>query len=98
MFNAKVSICYGNFSCRQNHRTTVGEQNKTKKIDVPMLPEVANRVMRLTQDPNAITTDLAKLVQSDQVLAGHVMRIANSALYSPILNWSRCSRLFLAWG
>ncbi|HMY39560.1 MAG TPA: HDOD domain-containing protein [Marinagarivorans sp.] len=56
---------------------------KQKKIDVPMLPEVANRVMRLTQDPNAITTDLAKLVQSDQVLAGHVMRIANSALYSP---------------
>lgn len=54
-----------------------------KKIDVPMLPEVANRVMRLTQDKNAITTDLAKLVQSDQVLAGHVMRIANSALYSP---------------
>ncbi|RYZ92401.1 MAG: HDOD domain-containing protein [Moraxellaceae bacterium] len=56
---------------------------KQRKIDVPMLPEVANRVMRLTQDQNAITTDLAKLVQSDQVLAGHVMRIANSALYSP---------------
>ncbi|MEY4589284.1 MAG: hypothetical protein RL497_1360 [Pseudomonadota bacterium] len=56
---------------------------KQKKMDVPMLPEVANRVMRLTQDHNAVTTDLAKLVQSDQVLAGHVMRIANSALYSP---------------
>lgn len=56
---------------------------KQKEIDVPMLPEVANKVMRLTQDKNSVTTDLAKLIQSDQVLAGHVMRIANSALYSP---------------
>jgi HD-like signal output (HDOD) protein len=56
---------------------------KQKEIEVPMLPEVANKVMRLTQDQNAVTTDLAKLIQSDQVLAGHVMRIANSALYSP---------------
>lgn len=61
----------------------LAQKLKQKKIDVPMLPEVANRVMRLTQDQNAVTTDLAKLVQSDQVLAGHVMRIANSALYSP---------------
>jgi HD-like signal output (HDOD) protein len=61
----------------------LAQKIKQKKIDVPMLPEVANRVMRLTQDQNAVTTDLAKLVQSDQVLAGHVMRIANSALYSP---------------
>ena len=56
---------------------------KLKEIEVPMLPEVANKVMRLTQDKNSITTDLAKLIQSDQVVAGHVMRIANSALYSP---------------
>ncbi|HEY7774469.1 MAG TPA: HDOD domain-containing protein [Marinagarivorans sp.] len=52
-------------------------------IEVPMLPEVANKVMRLTNDPDSDANDLAKLIQSDQTLAGHVMRIANSALYSP---------------
>ena len=52
-------------------------------IEVPMLPEVANKVMRLTNDPESDANDLAKLIQSDQTLAGHVMRIANSALYSP---------------
>ncbi len=52
-------------------------------IDVPMLPEVANRVVQLTRDPDSEASDLAKLIQSDQALAGHVMRIANSALYSP---------------
>lgn len=50
---------------------------------MPMLPKVANKVVQLTQDPESDAGDLAKLIQSDQPLAAHVMRIANSALYSP---------------
>ncbi len=53
------------------------------KIEVPMLPEVASKVIRLTQDADSDAEDLARLIQSDQPLAGHVMRIANSAMYSP---------------
>ncbi|VUD52662.1 hypothetical protein TDB9533_01675 [Thalassocella blandensis] len=53
------------------------------KLEVPMLPEVAGKVVRLTQDPDSDASDLAKLIQSDQTLAGHVMRVANSAAYSP---------------
>lgn len=52
-------------------------------IDVPMLPEVASKVVRISNDPKSDASLLAKLIQSDQPLAGHVMRIANSALYSP---------------
>lgn len=52
-------------------------------IEVPMLPEVANKVIQLTQDADSDAEDLARLIQSDQPLAAHVMRIANSALYSP---------------
>lgn len=52
-------------------------------VEVPMLPEVANRVVQITRDPESEASELAKLIQSDQALAGHVMRIANSALYSP---------------
>lgn len=52
-------------------------------IEVPMLPEVASKVIRLTQDSDSDAEDLARLIQSDQPLAGHVMRIANSAIYSP---------------
>ena len=58
------------------------------QIEVPMLPEVANKVMRLTQDPDSESGDLARLISSDQTLAGHVMRIANSALR--FLNYSIC--------
>lgn len=52
-------------------------------IEVPLLPEVASKVVRLAQSSDSNAEDLAKLIQSDQPLAGHVMRIANSALYSP---------------
>lgn len=56
---------------------------KKGEIEVPMLPEVASKVVRLTQDPESDALDLARLIQSDQTLAGHVMRVANSAAYSP---------------
>ncbi|WP_086934736.1 HDOD domain-containing protein [Agarilytica rhodophyticola] len=59
------------------------ERIEKKQLQVPMLPEVAGKVVRLTQDPESESADLAKLIQSDQILAAKVMRIANSAAYSP---------------
>ncbi|SMF60227.1 HD-like signal output (HDOD) domain, no enzymatic activity [Alteromonadaceae bacterium Bs31] len=59
------------------------EQIDNNHIDVPMLPEVAGKVVRLTQDSDSDAAQLSQLIQSDQTLAGHVMRVANSALYSP---------------
>lgn len=59
------------------------ERIAANNLDVPMLPEVAGKVVRLTQDPDSEASSLAKLIQSDQTLAGNVMRIANSAAYSP---------------
>lgn len=54
-----------------------------KTLVVPLLPEVANRVMTLALDPDSGINELAKLIQTDPSLAGHVMRVANSAAYSP---------------
>jgi HD-like signal output (HDOD) protein len=56
---------------------------KEKWVEVPLLPEVANRVLTLSNDPDSDAAQLARLIQSDQALAGHVMRIANSAAYTP---------------
>lgn len=52
-------------------------------LSVPMLPQVAHRVIKLTQDKDSEASDLAKLIESDQTLAGKVMQVANSAAYSP---------------
>ena len=54
-----------------------------QQIEVPMLPKTANRAVQLTQDPDSDATKLATLIQGDQSLAAHVMRVANSAAYSP---------------
>lgn len=62
---------------------TVISDLKHGDIEVPMLPEVASKVVRLTQNPESDALELAKLIQGDQTLAGHVMRVANSAAYSP---------------
>ena len=51
-----------------------------------MLPEVANKALRLTQDPDSTAAAMANLIQSDQSLAAHVMRIANSVAYTPLAN------------
>lgn len=55
-------------------------------VEVPMLPEIANRALMLTQDPEASAAQMAELIQRDQSLAGHVMRIANSVAYTPLAN------------
>jgi len=55
-------------------------------IEVPMLPEVANKALLLAQNPDSDATEMAKLIQGDQSLAAHVMRIANSVAYTPLAN------------
>lgn len=66
---------------------TLAAQLQTKinncQLEVPLLPEVASKVVTLSQDADSDAAALAQLIQSDQALAGHVMHIANSAAYSP---------------
>ena len=61
----------------------LNEQLRNKNFDMPMLPDVASRVLALSNDPDSDAAQLAKLIQGDQALSGHVMRIANSAAYTP---------------
>ncbi len=59
------------------------EQNiQSGELELPVLPAVATRVMELTRDPDSSAADLAALVQSDQTLAGYIMRVSNSAAYA----------------
>lgn len=56
---------------------------KQNDLDIPLLPDVANRVVQITQDEDSTAQTLASLIQSDQALAAHIIRVANSATYSP---------------
>lgn len=52
------------------------------KLELPVIPKVASKVFSLTNDPNADMNDLSRLIHSDQAIASHVLRIANSASYT----------------
>ncbi|WP_339669514.1 HDOD domain-containing protein [Dasania marina] len=54
-----------------------------QSLSLPMLPQVTINVLNLVNDVDSDAAALSRLIQSDQALAGHVMRIANSAAYSP---------------
>jgi HD-like signal output (HDOD) protein len=59
------------------------ERIEKDRIDLPVLPQVAGRVMALAGDPSADAARLSALIHQDQALAAHVLRIANSPAYMP---------------
>ncbi len=50
-------------------------------IELPLLPQVASRILSMVYDPDAEAAKLAALIHQDQALAAHVIRIANSPAY-----------------
>ena len=51
------------------------------RLQLPMLPRVVTDVLRLTGDSGADVRELALLIESDQSLAGHVLRTAQAAAF-----------------
>lgn len=50
--------------------------------DLPAVPAVVARILRLVDDPNSLTADIYKAIMADQALAARVIKMANSAFYS----------------
>ena len=67
---------------REALRSFIADQLGRGNLDLPLLPVVANRVLLLSSDPNADASKLSSLIQQDQVLAGQILRIANSPAYA----------------
>jgi len=53
-----------------------------KKFELPMLPHVALKVIRLTSDTNANMQDLAKVILTDQTIVTKIIQISNSPVYA----------------
>ena len=64
-------------------RKYILDQLEQDKLDLPLLPQVANQVLLVSGDPNADASKLSSLIQQDQALAGQILRIANSPAYLP---------------
>ncbi len=58
------------------------EQKRIEQIEnLPTLPEVANRLLRIINDPTTTAVDVANLISRDLSLTSKVLRLANSAFY-----------------
>lgn len=64
--------------------TTLEQRIQDGNLTLPVLPQVSSQVMQLVNDPESDAAALTQIIQSDQSMAGHVMRISNSAAYSPV--------------
>lgn len=51
-------------------------------LELPLLPEVAQKVIAMTSDENCNAAQLSSIIHKDQALAGNVLRITNSASYA----------------
>ncbi len=63
-------------------RTRLLETFQNPNYQPPTLPAVAVELMRLAQDPNTDFAKVAKLLEKDGVLAGQILKIAQSPMYA----------------
>ena len=54
---------------------------RTNSTNIPMLPEVATRVIALAGSPDITISRLAQVISKDQVLTTRLLSLANSAYY-----------------
>lgn len=52
-----------------------------ESTNLPMMPAIAMRIVRLCRDPNINAEQIESIVQSDQAFTAQLLKTANSALY-----------------
>jgi putative nucleotidyltransferase with HDIG domain len=60
-------------------RTAVRSKMEKRSLEIPRLPQVAGRILQLSQDPDVQVRDVTEAVMSDPVLAARVLGLANAA-------------------
>ena len=67
----------------QHVRDLLIERLRERRLELPLLPDVAAKVLDLVNQENADAAQLSAILHGDQALAGHVLRLANSPAYMP---------------
>jgi HD-like signal output (HDOD) protein len=64
-------------------REAFASRLQSMELEVPVLPEVAAKIVALAGSGEGTGASLARLIGTDATLAAHVMRVASSAAYQP---------------
>lgn len=54
----------------------------SEELELPRISSLASRIMRVASDPNVDVDKVVELVQTDEVLAGRILQLINSAYFS----------------
>ncbi len=55
---------------------------ESNSLDLPTLPEMANKVRKLIDDPNVSANELIQVLSADPAISAHIIKAANSAAAS----------------
>ncbi|MCC6158413.1 MAG: HDOD domain-containing protein [Deltaproteobacteria bacterium] len=79
-------------------REKIVERILAKNYEVPLLPHVALRVMRLTGDASVSMQDMAKVILTDQGISSRILQIANSPVYGAAVEIQTISQALVRLG
>ena len=66
--------------------------------ELPPLPQVATRVIRITADSDTSTEQLQNLIRTDQALASQILKVANSAMFGRMREITTLTQAILTLG
>ncbi len=66
--------------------------------DLPPLPQVATRAIRISADSDSSSKQLQNLIRTDQALSGQLLRIANSAMFGRMREVATLTEAILTLG
>ena len=62
-------------------RAAIKQDLADNKLDMPLMPIVASQILSSSVDDNATAARLAEIIQQDQSIASHMLRVVNSPLF-----------------
>ena len=66
---------------KEEYRESIDRQQIRRILRVNPLPEVAQRVIEISHNPNSTSQELADAIKRDQALTSRILKIVNSAYY-----------------
>lgn len=71
---------------------------RSHDMDIPLLPRIATRIMKLSSDPNSSLSDFANIIKQDQFVTGQIIKIANSPVYGGLCDITNVNRAIVQIG
>jgi putative nucleotidyltransferase with HDIG domain len=66
--------------------------------DLPPLPQVATRLIRISADSDTSSEELQRLIRTDQALTAQVLKVANSAMFGRVREVTTLTQAILTLG